>query len=149
VATALKEYCPEPQVRDDFWSKLGITAEGSALHALVHEGFPYAVYSNLAALLGLERKELAKYAMIPQTTLQRRYKSGLFSAEESDRLYRIAEVAEAAISLFDGDVESARQWLAKPAYGLGRRRPLDMLSTSVEAQSVIDLIGRIEYGVYS
>jgi hypothetical protein len=39
VATALKEYRPEPQVRDDFWSKLGITAEGSALHALVHEGF--------------------------------------------------------------------------------------------------------------
>lgn len=148
MPTALKEYRPAPPSGDDFWSRLGLVVEGNELHAAIHAGLPYAFYSHLAELLGLERKELAKYALIPQTTLQRRYKSGHFNAEESDRLLRIAEVAKAAIGLFEGDEGAARHWLEQPALALGRRRPFDMLGTSVESNAVLTLIKQIEYGVY-
>lgn len=146
--SALKEYRPATEAHEDFWSDLGIPNDATELHAAIHEGFHYAVYANLAAILGMDRKELAKYAMIPQTTLQRRYKSDRFSADESDRLYRMAEVTKAALDLFEGNAEQARHWLANPALALGGRRPLDMLSTSAEAGSVLTAIGRIEYGVY-
>jgi putative toxin-antitoxin system antitoxin component (TIGR02293 family) len=45
--------------------------------------------------------------------------------------------------------ENARQWLASPQLGLGGAIPLDYATTEVGAREVEDLLGRIEYGVYS
>lgn len=39
--------------------------------------------------------------------------------------------------------------MTRPVRGLGDRRPMDMLSTSAESQAVIDLIVRLEHGVFS
>jgi len=81
------------------------------------------------------------------TTLERRAKKGRFTTQESDRLYRLAQVFEAVQSLFEGDTEAARRWLYEPAKALGGRRPIDMIKTSAEARMVLDLIGQIEHGV--
>jgi len=45
--------------------------------------------------------------------------------------------------------ETARQWLTSPQFGLGGAAPLDYAETEVGAREVEDLLGRIEYGVYS
>ena len=45
--------------------------------------------------------------------------------------------------------EHARQWLASPQVGLGGEVPLEYAETEVGAREVEDLLGRIEYGVYS
>lgn len=148
MATALKDYVPVEHPQEDFWSRLGVPEQGPQLYAAIQEGLPYSIYTGLSALLGLERKELAKHAAIPQTTLQRRLKAGKFNTEESDRLYGMAQVVHAAINLF-GSEESARRWLSHPVLALGNMRPLEMLGTSVGANSVLTIIGRIEYGVYS
>jgi len=49
--------------------------------------------------------------------------------------------------LYAGDEEAARRWLGEPSRGLGGRKPVDMLTTSAESESVLDLIGRLEHGV--
>ncbi|WP_457373128.1 antitoxin Xre/MbcA/ParS toxin-binding domain-containing protein [Pseudomonas sp. TE12234] len=37
--------------------------------------------------------------------------------------------------------------MSSPVQGLGLKRPMDMLGTRVEANAVLDLIGRLERGV--
>lgn len=69
--------------------------------------------------------------------------------EESDRIYRIAEIYRSAVQLFEGDAESARSWLSEPARALGGIRPLQHLDTEAGAGEVRDLIGRLEHGVYT
>ena len=45
--------------------------------------------------------------------------------------------------------ENARRWLSAPHVGLGGAVPLEYAATEVGAREVDDLLGRIEYGVYS
>ncbi len=129
------------------WDELGIPPRGSALYRALHEGVSYSSFQVLARATGLNRTALRKAVAIPSATLNRRAKQGRFSAEESDRLFRFAQVYDAAIQLFEGDAEAAIHWMRNPVRGLGGERPIDMLTTSAEAGAVLDLIGQLEHGV--
>ncbi len=93
------------------------SARGARLHEALREGVSYVVYKQLVSVAGLEHQELARYLVIPPATLRRRAKAGKFKVEESDRLYRFAEVLKAAIDLFEGDRERAVHWLSNPVRG--------------------------------
>ncbi|WP_233266249.1 type II RES/Xre toxin-antitoxin system antitoxin [Cobetia sp. L2A1] len=98
---------------------------------------------------GLESKELARYVVIPPATLKRRADTGYFKPAEGDRLYRFAEVYKSAVDLFEGDKAKAKEWLLSPVRGLGGRRPVEMVATTAGAEAVLDLIGRLEHGVFA
>jgi len=149
MAADLSEYRAPQKRSPGFWKTVGIPARGAGLHRALREGVPYVVYKQLVSVAGLEHQELARYLVIPPATLRRRAKAGRFKVEESDRLYRFAEVLKAAIDLFEGDRERAVHWLSNPVRGLGDRRPVDMLATSAEVEAVLDLIGRLEHGVFA
>jgi putative toxin-antitoxin system antitoxin component (TIGR02293 family) len=140
-------YQPTPSAESGFWARLGLPSRGAELHKALHRGFPYQVFRRLVELSELDRKELARVTAIAPATLQRRSKAGRFSPDESDRLYRFAQVFKAALDLFDGDEAMASHWLTHPVQGLGHRCPVEMLTTSAETQDVMDLIGRLEHGV--
>ncbi|NRB25353.1 antitoxin Xre/MbcA/ParS toxin-binding domain-containing protein, partial [Shewanella sp.] len=106
-------------------------------------------YGNLAKVSGIEKSELASATVIASATLQRRAKAGKFNRDESDRLYRFAEVYKSALDLFEGEGVDATRWLRNPVRGLGNKRPIDMLSTSAETAAVLNLIGRLEHGVFA
>jgi putative toxin-antitoxin system antitoxin component (TIGR02293 family) len=145
----VKVYHSTVKKAPDFWSLIGIPSRGLQLHEALQSGLSYAVYGKLAEMAGLDKKELAKAAVIAPATLHRRAKAGRFNQDESDRLYRFAEVLKAAADLFEGDMSAANAWLNKPVRGLGGRRPVDMLATSAETGAVLDLIGRLEHGVFA
>ncbi|PKN17713.1 MAG: hypothetical protein CVU71_14885 [Deltaproteobacteria bacterium HGW-Deltaproteobacteria-6] len=48
-----------------------------------------------------------------------------------------------------GDEEKAKRWLSSPQKTLGGKTPLEYSESDVNAQEVEDLLGRIEWGVYS
>ncbi|MFX0547336.1 antitoxin Xre/MbcA/ParS toxin-binding domain-containing protein [Roseovarius sp. S1116L3] len=58
---------------------------------------------------------------------------------------RYAELLEQAISIF-GSKEEAEDWMKRPAIGLERRKPIDLISG--EAKVVETYLTRLEYGVY-
>lgn len=144
---SLKEYNPAPEAKQDIWQVLGIPSRGPRLHELIHDGLPYNFLDSLVLLLNLEKRSLTQYAQIAPATLARRAKSGSFTTEESDRLFAFAEVLHAAQGLFEGDLEAAREWMVKPVRGLGYKSPVSMLSTRVETNAVLALIGQLEHGV--
>ncbi|MDQ3459226.1 MAG: MbcA/ParS/Xre antitoxin family protein [Deinococcota bacterium] len=50
--------------------------------------------------------------------------------------------------MFDA-LESAADWLRSENLSLGGRTPLEYADTEIGAREVENLLGRIEYGVYS
>jgi len=48
-----------------------------------------------------------------------------------------------------GSLDKARSWLGLENRALGGATPLSLLDTDIGAQAVRDVLGRIEYGVYS
>lgn len=56
-------------------------------------------------------------------------------------------VWRAAINLFGGDRSVADSWLHKEAMALGWKCPIDVMNE--DTQQVLDLITRIEWGVYT
>ena len=48
-----------------------------------------------------------------------------------------------------GDAENAREWLIHPQRGLGNVVPVELAKSEIGAREVENLLGRIEYGVYS
>ena len=57
------------------------------------------------------------------------------------------KVFQAALALFGNEYANHR-WLQHPVRGLGSKRPIDMLSTEEDTEVVLDLIGRLEHGVF-
>lgn len=59
------------------------------------------------------------------------------------------ELIKAATDLFAGDEHSAAEWLNKPAKALNGRRPIDMTNSDAELRLALDLIGRLQHGVFT
>ncbi len=96
----------------------------------------------------MSRAELAGVIGISPATFGRRLKKGSFNREESDSLYRLCKLFVESVALFEGDEKQAIKWLSRPAKGLGKRRPLDMLKTHAETSGVLAYIANLENGVF-
>lgn len=129
------------------------TLTGKAMHPteLIHriqKGLPFSELVALQKRIDLPFEQLAAKLSISRSTLQRRKNAGRLSSDESDRVLRFARLLEHATDVF-GDVDKARAWLKHPQYGLGGAVPLDYAETEIGAREVDNLLGRIDYGVYS
>ena len=114
----------------------------------VVKGLPFSELETLRNEIDEPLESLARQLSISRSTLQRRRTGRRLSPQESDRVMRFWRVLQHATRVF-GDVARARQWLKFPQRGLGAAVPLDYASTEVGAREVENLLGRIDYGVYS
>jgi putative toxin-antitoxin system antitoxin component (TIGR02293 family) len=129
---------------------LGIKSEHPAvLVDRIRKGLPSSAIDKFQKFTGLSTEELSQLVGIPRRSLSRRKKLGRLSPHQSDRLVRASTVFEEAVSLFDGDVDAAREWLLRPQRALGGETPLTFAQTEIGAREVRDLIGRLEHGVFT
>jgi putative toxin-antitoxin system antitoxin component (TIGR02293 family) len=85
---------------------------------------------------------------IARRTMERRKASGRLLPQESERVYRLAKILAFAESVL-GSKEKARHWLNAPNRALGSVSPLSLLETEAGVDEVTNILGRIEYGVFS
>ena len=116
------------------------------LRALVREGLPYAALSAVVSGFGIGSDEAGTILRIPERTLARRKKEKKLSAEESDRLVRLARIAALAEDVL-GAREKAARWLASSNRALGGRTPLSELDTDLGAEEVEAVLQRLAHGV--
>ena len=114
----------------------------------IQKGLRFSELETLQNSIGMPFEQLAAKLCISRSTLQRRKAAGRLSPDESDKVLRFARLLEHATDVF-GDVDKARAWLKHPQYGLGGAVPLDYAETEIGAREVDNLLGRIDYGVYS
>lgn len=115
----------------------------------VRDGFPFERAERAYKRLGFTLEEVAESVGVPARTLHRRKKEGSrLDRTESEKMLRLARVGAATIDVF-GDEENARQWLRSPILALGNATPASLLDTDIGAQEVLDVLTRIEHGVFS
>ena len=115
---------------------------------VIRQGIPSAASESLAKILRMTQSELAASLGIPERTLARRKKEGMFNSEESAKLVRLARVVERAGEVFE-DMDAALDWLKSPNAALSGVTPLSLLDTDIGAETVLDTLGRIEHGVFA
>lgn len=132
-----------------YGASIGIKPQNSSkLRAKVKKGFSISAFRRLRKKLGISEKDLAILLNIPVSTLSCRKSQGKLNSDESDKLLRIARIYDQALEVF-GDPELSRKWLQEPAFALGDIPPLQYADTEIGAQEVMDLLGRIQHGVFS
>jgi len=114
----------------------------------ISKGLPFSELEHLRSELDEPMEALARHLSISRSTVQRRKVERRLSPEESERVMRFSRIVKYATDLF-GTVDRARQWLKFPQFGLGGAVPLEFAKTELGAREVEDLLGRIDYGVYS
>jgi putative toxin-antitoxin system antitoxin component (TIGR02293 family) len=111
----------------------------SALTCLVSRVSVLRDPASLEQAVGVSLRTFQRFKLTPDKPL---------STEQSGRAWKFAEILAKATEVL-GSQEEAEDWLRRPAMALDRRRPIDLLASPAGATLVEDLLGRIEYGVYT
>lgn len=120
-------------------------------HEAILRGLPAGALTYLVGNL----RSIARQAPLEQAvgmslrTFQRRRDTPArrLSREQSGRTWKFAEVLAQATAVF-GSQEEAERWLERPATGLDRHRPLDLLATPAGTMLVENFLTQLEHGVY-
>jgi len=115
--------------------------------ALVRRGLPYDALLSARKALDLSLQELETSLHLSARSLHRRRGERL-TPVESERVMRLVRVAARAEDVLGGRAV-ALDWLGSPNRALARQRPIDLLDTDLGAERVLQVLGRIEFGVYT
>ncbi|HMI88589.1 MAG TPA: antitoxin Xre/MbcA/ParS toxin-binding domain-containing protein [Polyangiaceae bacterium] len=117
------------------------------LHAAAERGLHVLVIDALSKSLQASREDLLDALAVSPRTFTRRLKAGLLSPEESDRAMRLARVAAQAEEVLGGRDEAVT-WLHRTNRSLGGHKPFELVRTDAGAELVVDVLGRLEHGVF-
>lgn len=130
-------------------SSTALNFSSAKLVELLQEGLPFQELQDLQTRLAVPSEKLAPMLGISKATFHRRKgDASKLTSAVSDRVVRYARLLGQAVKVFEG-LEAAKQWLNAPQVGLGGAVPLGYAKTEMGAREVENLLGRIEYGVYS
>lgn len=140
---------------DDILESLGGQARGRGrirsvldVHRLLETGFEGRAIRRFAVYYDLTNEDLTRLLGVKLRTLQRREKQARLPSGESDRLWRAAVILHGATQVL-GSRAKATSWLHRENRALGGARPIDMLATEAGYEEVRNVLGRIEWGVWS
>lgn len=115
---------------------------------LSRKGIKKAALSNLSRALNIPMKRLAKLLPVTERTLQRRAANSLLNSTTSQQVILIGQLITKGEEAFE-DPKKFQEWLAQPNMALGGYTPLNIMDTTIGVQLVMDILGRLEHGVYS
>ena len=147
-----EHYIPKPAqqpLKLTLKERLGLPEDYPAMGDAIVQGFTFDVVAYLAHETELSETEILNALNLPDRNKVQRRKHRRFTRAESNRIYALIEAIEASESLFEGKACDAINWLKKPCRGLGGRSPIENLNSFIELQQVLDLIYRLERGVFN
>ncbi len=134
------------------WPKIKKLVEGKrAIEAqikIIKSGVAYHYYELISDALAVPQKALLTAINIPQRTLIERKNQGKFKQDESERVLRLFNLFYQAVKIL-GSEQRARNWFISELPALGGKSPLEYVETDIGTQEVRDVLGRIQYSVYS
>jgi putative toxin-antitoxin system antitoxin component (TIGR02293 family) len=116
---------------------------------LLRHGIPVAAVACAAKSLSMTEEATFAWLKIPKRTAARRKANNEPLRDvESERLLRLARLAATASDVL-GTRDRAVDWMTKPNRALAGERPVELLDTDVGFQNALDVLNRIEHGVFS
>lgn len=132
-----------------FWRR-ALASKGD-VHSAIVKGVPFSSLTFLVSQAStLDEEDIARVLGISTRTLRRQTGTPdkQMPADLASKAWQLAETLAKAEEIF-GSKEEAERWMSRPAMGLDRQRPIDLLCTLQGAELVNDFLTRLEFGVYS
>ena len=124
-------------------------ASKKPLDKAIRVGLPTRALANLQQAMGLNNERFAALLNLKPRTLQRRKEEdSRLNVTQGNEVFRVAQVLSRASEVL-GSRDDALNWLQHPNHALGEIAPIEKLNTLAGAVEVMELLGRIEFGVYS
>lgn len=115
----------------------------------IRKGLPATSLDSVSKQMALPVSDMVEaLGLAKRTIARRRQDRQALTAEESERVVRLARVLAEATEVL-GSREKARRWLQKPSRALNGEAPLHLLDTDIGASAVLQELGRIDYGVFA
>ena len=103
---------------------------------------------SLKEKAGLDYEKIAKALAVTRATLINKKGKGKFSSTISERIVGLADIYSYGYEVFD-NIERFNTWMSKPNLALSGKAPYEVVDSQFGREEVRNVIGRIEYGVYS
>ena len=97
---------------------------------------------------GLNLTTFSSLLPVSRRTIEKAKDKDMLSPVVSDRVLQIAALYNHGSQVM-GSVSQFNDWLQTPLIALGNQKPFDFINNGTGISLVHDLLGRIEYGVYS
>ena len=115
---------------------------------IIREGISKNDLELLKQKAELDYTMLAKALSVTRATLINKKKDQKFGAALSEKIIGLADLYSYGFEVFE-DEERFNQWMTKPNQALGGKIPYDLIDNQYGREEVKNVIGRIDYGVYS
>ncbi|WP_435634851.1 antitoxin Xre/MbcA/ParS toxin-binding domain-containing protein [Pseudomonas solani] len=69
------------------------------------------------------------------------------SPRSGEVLYRLVEILDVLLELYDGNLDGALRWMTSPNLTLASERPVELLVTGPGLRAVLHVIRSIEHGL--
>jgi len=112
------------------------------------KGLPKSVVVSISNILGISMEKMSTLIHVSHRTMQRKADDELLNVFRTEQILEIAEVISRGIEVL-GTIDSFSKWLHTEIRALNYKKPLDFLDTSFGTKLIKDILGRLEYGVYS
>ena len=103
---------------------------------------------SLKEKTSLDYDKLAKTLSVTRSTLINKKAGEKFNSTVSEKIVGLAEIYSYGYEVFE-DKEKFNSWISRPNKALGGKTPFELLDSQFGREEVKNIIGRIDYGVYS
>ena len=111
-------------------------------------GFSKQDLEALKSRTDLDYDKLSKALSVTRATLINKKGSEKFSSSLSEKIMSLADLYSYGYDVFE-DEAKFNQWMFRPNKALGGQAPYDVIDNQFGREEVKNIIGRIDYGVYS
>lgn len=115
---------------------------------IVRDGISKKDLESLKEKTALDYDKLALALAVTRATLINKKGAEKFNAPLSERILDLASLYSYGYEVFE-DEARFNQWMFRPNRALGGQAPYDLMDSQFGREEVRDIIGRIDYGVYS
>lgn len=115
---------------------------------IIKEGISKKDLENLKEKTDLDYNQLSKVLSVARATLINKKGAAKFDMVLSERIVGVADLYSYGYEVFE-DENRFNEWIFRPNQALGGQSPYELLDNQYGREEVRNLIGRIDYGVYS
>ncbi len=118
------------------FDSLGIPSDPLGAHLWIVAGVAPGIIHRLAELMNTDSGLICRLAGISRSTVARKLRiEAPLSISQGARVYGVVQALEAVLFLHRNNTARALSWLHRPAWGLGGKRPAEVLSTALGARA--------------
>ncbi len=138
----------------NFWKSIisGITVPINKLTslekiALLQQGIKKSDLENFKTRACLDYDKLAKALSVTRATLINN-KTNFYSESISERILALTDLYSYGYEVFESE-DKFNSWLFLPNKALGNKKPFDIIDNQFGREEIKNILGRIEFGIYS